>query len=161
MYDKCSSGICLMYEPIRTSSGVFVHRVERSSHTVKSVTACPTSNVVAIQDVSYCNCRDNFVNAPSQWETALQCNIVSYWLGAFIKLSLQLYHRFCVELCTKCMMTPLPVACLASCHYLNQWLSIVNWTLRNKSMKKKNQNTSIFIQDNICENITKKWHQFF
>ena len=26
--------------------------------------------------------------APSQWETMLQCNIVSHWLGAFTKLSL-------------------------------------------------------------------------
>ena len=29
-----------------------------------------------------------FVKAPSQWETTLQCNVVSYWLGTFIKWSL-------------------------------------------------------------------------
>ena len=26
--------------------------------------------------------QDHFVNAPSQWETMLQCNVVSHWLGA-------------------------------------------------------------------------------
>ena len=31
--------------------------------------------------------RDHFVNAPSQWETTLHCNVVSHWLGAFIKWS--------------------------------------------------------------------------
>ena len=27
--------------------------------------------------------RDHFVYAPSQWEATLQCNVVSYWLGAY------------------------------------------------------------------------------
>ena len=44
MYDKCSSDICLMYESLRISSGVFVHRVERSSPTVpRERTLLPTS----------------------------------------------------------------------------------------------------------------------
>ena len=34
------------------------------------------------------DCRDYFVYAPSQWETALQCNAVSHWLGAYIDWSL-------------------------------------------------------------------------
>ena len=29
--------------------------------------------------------RDHFVNAPNQWETTLQCNVVSHWLGAYTK----------------------------------------------------------------------------
>ena len=29
--------------------------------------------------------KDNFVYAPSQWETTLQCNVVSHWLGAYTK----------------------------------------------------------------------------
>ena len=32
--------------------------------------------------------RDHFVYAPSQWETTLQCNVVSHWLGALTKWSL-------------------------------------------------------------------------
>ena len=32
--------------------------------------------------------RDHFMNAPSQWETMLQCNVISHWLGAFTKRSL-------------------------------------------------------------------------
>ena len=28
-------------------------------------------------------CRDHYVHAPSQWETALQCSAVSHWLGAY------------------------------------------------------------------------------
>ena len=30
----------------------------------------------------------SFMNAPSQWETTLQCNSVTYWLGAFTTWSL-------------------------------------------------------------------------
>ena len=33
--------------------------------------------------------RDQFVYAPSQLETTLHCNVVSYWLGAYTKWSLQ------------------------------------------------------------------------
>ena len=33
--------------------------------------------------------RDHFVNAPSQWETTLQCNVASHWLGTYSKWSLQ------------------------------------------------------------------------
>ena len=32
--------------------------------------------------------RDHFVYAPSQWETTLQRNVVSHWLGAYTKWSL-------------------------------------------------------------------------
>ena len=32
--------------------------------------------------------RDHFVYAPSHWETSLQCNVVSHWLGAYTKWSL-------------------------------------------------------------------------
>ena len=32
--------------------------------------------------------RDHFVYAPSQWETTLQCNVVSHWMGPYTKLSL-------------------------------------------------------------------------
>ena len=35
--DRRSSVICLMYEPLRTLSGVFVHRVERNFTTVVSL----------------------------------------------------------------------------------------------------------------------------
>ena len=31
----------------------------------------------------------HFVYAPSQWETTLQCNAVSHWLGSYTKWSLQ------------------------------------------------------------------------
>ena len=30
-----------------------------------------------------CKRRDHFVNAYSQWETILQCNIICHWLGSF------------------------------------------------------------------------------
>ena len=35
----------------------------------------------------YVQNRDHFVYAPSQWETTLQCNVVSHWLGAYTKYS--------------------------------------------------------------------------
>ena len=31
----------------------------------------------------------HFVNAPSQWEMTLQCNVISHWLGVFTKWSLR------------------------------------------------------------------------
>ena len=37
-------------------------------------------------------CRDHLVYAPSQWETTLQCNVVSHWLGAYTKWSLYVIH---------------------------------------------------------------------
>ena len=40
--------------------------------------------------------RDHFVYAPSQWETTLQCNVVSHWLGACKKWSLYaLWQCYC------------------------------------------------------------------
>ena len=35
------------------------------------------------------NSRDHFVYAPSQWEATLLCNVVSHWLGANTKWSLE------------------------------------------------------------------------
>ena len=37
--------------------------------------------------------RDYFAYAPSQWETTLHCNVVSHWLGAYTKWSLNLYQE--------------------------------------------------------------------
>ena len=43
--------------------------------------------LIHVLTLSY-ECRDHFVNASSQWVTALHCNILAHWLGAFIKWSL-------------------------------------------------------------------------
>ena len=45
------------------------------------------------------------------------------------------------------------VAWSAPSHYLNQCRNIVNWTLRNKFQVNLNQNSYIFIQENVFENI--------
>ena len=42
-------------------------------------------------------CLHHFVYAPSQWETTLQCNVVSHWLSACTEWSLQLSSRFVVS----------------------------------------------------------------
>ena len=39
----------------------------------------------------------HIVNAPSQWEMTLHCNIVSHWLGAYTKLSLTMNYDNTVE----------------------------------------------------------------
>ena len=44
------------------------------------------------------SCRDHFVYAPSQWEMTLQCNVVSQWLGAYIKWSLKVGVLYCIYL---------------------------------------------------------------
>ena len=53
-----------------------------------------TLKITRTSDISrsYLN-SGHFVNAPSQWETTLHCNVVSHWLGTFIKWSL-----YCISL---------------------------------------------------------------
>ena len=41
--------------------------------------------------------RDHYVYAPNQWETTLQCNVVSHWLGAYTKwFLLAVHHKKCM-----------------------------------------------------------------
>ena len=42
-----------------------------------------------------CISNDHFVYGSSQWETTLQCNVVSHWLGAYTKWSLLFYGIYC------------------------------------------------------------------
>ena len=58
MYDKCSSGICLMYEPL----GVFIHRVEQSSPNVNKL--AQGSTLIFLEPVS---------NWTRRWEHLLLC----------------------------------------------------------------------------------------
>ena len=65
------------------------------------------------KDVSVTLIRDHFLYAPSQWETTLQCNVVSYWLGPYSKWSLfdnywsfaMACHWFCNRLPCKTLLT--------------------------------------------------------
>ena len=50
----------------------------------------------------YC-CRDIFVYAPCQWETMLQCNVASHWLGAYTKWSLLWSGRCQPSTICKCL----------------------------------------------------------
>ena len=47
--------------------------------------------------------KDHFVYAPSQWETTLQCNIDSHWLGAYTTYPCIIHH-----LCLVYMLSVLP-----------------------------------------------------
>ena len=47
------------------------------------------------------NCRADSRLAPSQWETALQSNTVSHWLGANPESALQLYQSFICQIFQK------------------------------------------------------------
>ena len=60
-------------------------------------------------DILSLGCRDQFVNAPSQWETTLQCNVVSYWLGAYTQWSLQLWYAIALR---RTHHKPEAIACL-------------------------------------------------
>ena len=45
--------------------------------------------------------RDQFMNAPAQWETTLHCNAVSHWLGAYKKWSMiSRYGQNAINCCT-------------------------------------------------------------
>ena len=43
----------------------------------------------ASTNLRWVECRDHFVYVPNQWEMTLQCNIISYWLGALTEWSLE------------------------------------------------------------------------
>ena len=45
----------------------------------------PHKNILALLWKIVFYIRDHFVYGTSQWETTLQCNVVSHWLGAFTK----------------------------------------------------------------------------
>ena len=45
-------------------------------------------------------------------------------------------------------------------HYLNQCRVIVNWTLRHNLQWNSNQNTRLFIHENVCEISPAKWWPF-
>ena len=55
-----------------------------SAQMIAEVMPLVTTKLASLQLLVF---RDHFVHAPSQWETALQCNIVSHWLGAYSKWS--------------------------------------------------------------------------
>ena len=60
---------------------------------VKSLTDCGGcdrnfQSVIFKLIIQNSRCRDQFVDAPSQWEMMLQCNMVSHWLGTSTKWSL-------------------------------------------------------------------------
>ena len=59
--------------------------------------------------------RDHSVYGPSQWQTALQCNAVSHWLGPYTEWSLHLSWSVMVLVTVLCLTAP-------SHNYLNQWL---------------------------------------
>ena len=65
------------------------------------------------QDVIY---RDHFVNASSQWETTLQCN-VSHWLGSFTKWSLDLWTFYLGQ----CKVVGMQYVFLEQCYKGNWW----------------------------------------
>ena len=48
------------------------------------------------------------------------------------------------------------VAWSAPSHHLNRWRNIVNWALTNKNQWNRKQNSCIFIQENVFENVVWK-----
>ena len=53
----------------------------------------------------FCKLKDHSVYVPWQWETALQCNAVSHWLGAYTEWSLIL----CIKYINMSMQMKIPV----------------------------------------------------
>ena len=47
------------------------------------LTGCDWVNSYGISLVALSFSRGHFVNAPSQWEMTLHCNVVSHWLGVY------------------------------------------------------------------------------
>ena len=90
---------------------------------------------------------------PSQWETMLHCNVVSHWLGAYTKWSLNpdvVWHLSIWSLLIQVM------AYFAPSHHLNLCWLIVNCTLPNKLQWNLYPNMKLFIQENAFENVVCK-----
>ena len=65
--------------------------------------------------------RDHFVNAPSQWESTLQCNVVSHWLDA-------LKNAPCYGCNYGTILTEVPFLQLRLfiyCHWINVYFEII------------------------------------
>ena len=78
------------------------------------------------------------LHAPSQWETTLHCNLVSHWLGAYTKWSLNsLEHLLRMKFMSTCeialgwmpqnvlgdksaLVWVMAFCLMAPCHYMNQ-----------------------------------------
>ena len=75
-------------------------------------------------------CRNRFVNAPSQWEATLQCNVFFHWLGPYTKLSLLLWvfeRKWpCFDRTTLCISIKGRLSCpYSSCHmWVAWWMSL-------------------------------------
>ena len=98
--------------------------------------------------IPWCLGRDHFVYAPSQCETTLQCNVVSYWQCAFTKWSLLIRS---LTLTHKSRLTHICVSNLTTIVSdnglsLNQCKKISNWAQRNKLQWNFNRNSHIFIK---------------
>ena len=69
--------------------GLHITNIETTTHFLFGTTYrvwCEL-NVPVSEEILWCY-DDHFVYAPSQWETTLQCNVVSRWLGVHTKWSL-------------------------------------------------------------------------
>ena len=82
----------------------------------------------------YCwPCRDNFVYAPSQWETTLQYNFISHWLVAYIKWSLTIWvflsNRLKINSLTD-NKANLRDLIAATGLVISNWIQIVNFSAR-------------------------------
>ena len=62
----------------------FIHNVILRNWTTSIALTLPNLHA-KISELTMCVIRNHFVYAPSQWETTLQCNVISHWLGAYTK----------------------------------------------------------------------------
>ena len=67
--------------------------------------------------------RDYFVYVPNQWETKLQCNVVSHWLGAYTERSLCSACSLCSTSVTAVMYVIHPTVSLTLCQTASYMVS--------------------------------------
>ena len=101
--------------------------------------------------------RDHFVNAPSQCETTLHCNIISHWLGADTKWSLQEMCNwdtqviFTYNYCMCLLHTALCMLKLILAAVWSVWAQLVTRGSSRNSSVKWNLKQGVYI---ICINST-------
>ena len=71
------------------------------------------------------DCRDQSSYTPNQWETSLQCNDVSHWLGAYINWSLDCGILSALSMPSVCLQFCCVVFC---CVYIIKagWIRVTN-----------------------------------
>ena len=78
---------------VDTTEIIFIQKEQKLQRLIYRTTHSKTAFINLLSNRLLALCGDHFVYAPSQSETTLHCNVISHWLAAYTKWSLQCYQK--------------------------------------------------------------------